>query len=279
MSAVLVIGGTGTTGSRVATMVGDKARIATRKPSAASHVRFDWTDPGTYGPALAGVDRVYLVAPIGVAAPVPIVEPFLHQASTLGVRRVVLLSSSAVDPDSTLGALHQSVRTLISEWTVLRPSWFMQNFTGDHALATGIRSRGEIVTATGEGRVPFIDATDIAAVATHALLDSVPHNAEHILTGPEALTYTEAAAIITEVTGHPTRHRTVSPADLTTRLVEAGLPAPFADILAALDTGIRHGSEDRVTTTVHDITGRPARSFRDFIAANRKPTAEIPAAG
>jgi uncharacterized protein YbjT (DUF2867 family) len=273
VSAVLVIGGTGTTGSRVAAMLRSRdatVRIATRKPSAPDHVLFDWAEPATHGPALADVSGIYLVAPIGVAEPVPIVEPFLQKAVSMGVRRAVLLSSSAVSDDSGLGALHKTVRTTMPEWTVLRPSWFMQNFLGDHMHAGSIRDHGEIVTATGDGRVPFIDPADIAAVATHALLDPSPHNTEHVLTGPEALTYTEAAAIISEVTGQPVRHRSVTAEELTTRLVTTGIPAPFAAVLADLDESIRHGSENRVTTTVADITGRPANSLKDFIAANRK---------
>ena len=93
----------------------------------------------------------------------------------------------------------------------------------------------------------------------------MPHNAEHVLTGPEALSYTEAAAIISEITGQPVRHRTVSTAEFTTRLVAIGIPAPFAAVLASLDENISHGAEDRTTTAVLDITGRPARSFRDFV--------------
>lgn len=108
--------------------------------------------------------------------PVPLVEPFLEEAVRQGVERVVQLSSSAL-PEGTpgLGAVHSLVRTTMAEWTVLRPSWFMQNFTGEHAVARGVGS-GEIVTATKEGRVAFVDATDITAVAGHALVDEVPHN-------------------------------------------------------------------------------------------------------
>jgi uncharacterized protein YbjT (DUF2867 family) len=270
VSAVLVIGGTGTTGSRVAAMLRERdatVRIATRKPSEPDHVLFDWADQPTHGPAVAGVDSIYVVSPIGVAEPVPIVEPFLKLARANGVRRAVLLSSSAVSEDSGIGALHRTVRTVMPEWTVLRPSWFMQNFLGDHMHASTIRDHGEIVTATGDGRVPFIDPADIAAVATHALLDPLPHNTEHVLTGPAAISYAEAAAVISEITGQPVRHRSISTEELATRFVTTGIPAPFAEVLAILDENISHGAEDRITTTVAAITGRPARSFRDFIAA------------
>ena len=259
--SVLVIGGTGTTGSLLAPLLPD-ARIGTRKPVRDNHVRFDWDVPATYESALHGVDRVYLIPPVGVVDPAPVVESFLAKARH--VRRVVLLSSSAVPDSATgMGALPALVRAM-PEWAVLRPSWFMQNFTGDHAVAAGVRA-GEIVTATGAGRVGFVDAADIAAVAARALLDPVPHNTDHLITGPEALSYADAAAIITEVTGRPVRHRPVSTEELTERLATV-LPREFAALLAGLDEDIRGGAEDRVTTTVEDVTGRPPRSFREFVS-------------
>ncbi|WP_315656404.1 ergot alkaloid biosynthesis protein [Amycolatopsis sp. PS_44_ISF1] len=185
MPEVLVLGSTGTTGGRVLRQLrrlGIPARAATRRPTRPGQVRFDWADRATHAEALDRVTAVYLVAPIGVAEPRPLVEPFLTAAPAA---RVVLLSSSAVD-DTTpgLGELHGLVRRPPG-WAILRPSWFMQNFTGEHVLAQQAR-RGEIVTATGEARVGFVDATDIAAVAVHALTDAEPHSTEHVLTGPAA---------------------------------------------------------------------------------------------
>lgn len=275
-ATALVTGGTGTTGSRVAALLRDRGagvRIATRQPvdGDPGQVRFDWSDPDTHGPAVAGVDRIYLVAPVGVADPVPMVEPFLAGALRAGVRRVVLLSSSAIPEGAPgLGTLHRIVRATVPEWTVLRPSWFMQNFLGEHPVAASIRASGEIVTATGGGRVAFVDAADIAAVATRALLDAVPHNAAHVITGPETLTYADAAAIIADATGRTVRHRAVSTAERTARFVAAGYPVEFAAVLAGLDEDIRHGAADRVTSTVHSVTGRPARSFAEFVAAHRE---------
>ena len=256
----LIIGGTGTTGSRLASLLPD-ARVGTRKPVLPGQVRFDWDVPATFEGALEGIDRLYLIPPVGVVDPAPVVESLLARARL--VRRVVLLSSSAVPESATgMGALPALVRAL-PEWAVLRPSWFMQNFTGEHLVAQGVRS-GEIVTATGDGRVGFIDAADIAAVAARALTDPVPHNTDHLITGPQALSYADAAAIITEVTGKPVRHRSVGTAEMTERFA-ATMPREFAALLAGLDEDIRGGAEDRVTTTVEDVTGRPAGSFRDFV--------------
>ncbi|WP_275562835.1 NAD(P)H-binding protein [Streptomyces sp. 5-6(2022)] len=276
---VLVLGATGNTGSEVLRMVraeGARALAATRRPEAAAAagvtdaVRFDWHDPDGHAAALRGVDRLYLVAPLGVAEPLPVVEPFLKAAVAQGVRRAVLLSSSAVDEaDTGLGALHALVRRTVPEWAVLRPSWFMQNFTGDHPVAQAIRGDGEIVTATGDGRVAFVDAADIAAVATRALLDDRPHNTDHVITGPEALGYREAARIVAEVSGRPVRHVAVETGELVERLRATGLPPEFAAFLAGLDEDIRHGAEDRTTDTVERVTGRPPRSFRAFAEAHR----------
>ncbi|GAA1098096.1 NmrA family NAD(P)-binding protein [Streptomyces javensis] len=276
---VLVLGATGNTGSQVLRMVraeGARALAATRRPEAAAAagvtdaVRFDWHDPAGHAAALRGVDRLYLVAPLGVAEPLPMVEPFLETAVAQGVRRAVLLSSSAVDEaDTGPGALHALVRRTVPEWAVLRPSWFMQNFTGDHPVAQAIRGDGEIVTATGDGRVAFVDATDIAAVATRALLDDRPHDTEHIITGPAALGYPEAARVVAEVSGRPVRHVAVETGELAARLEATGLPPEFAAFLAGLDEDIRHGAEDRTTDTVERVTGRPPRSFRAFAEAHR----------
>ncbi|WP_206784621.1 NAD(P)H-binding protein [Amycolatopsis sp. MtRt-6] len=267
MADALVLGGTGTTGRRVVAglrTAGFTARAATRKPAEPGQVRFDWADSSTHADALRGASAVYLLAPVGEASPAGSVAPFLDDAFAAGVRRVVLLSSSAVADDTPgLGDLQRLVRTA-PEWAVLKPSWFMQNFAGEHLVAQGVRN-GEIVTATGDARVAFVDAGDIAAVAVRALTDPVPHNTEHVLTGPAALSYTEAASIVSAHLGRPVRHRAVSTAEFAALLTSSGLPEPFAAVLAALDEDIRRGAEDRVTPTVEQVTGRPARSFETFV--------------
>lgn len=279
---VLVTGATGNTGSRVVRMLRERGagvRAAARRPGpeagagadgGTDGVRFDWYDPATHAAALTGVERLYLVAPVGEADPVPVVEPFLTAAIARGVRRVVLLSSSAIPADAPgLGALHRLVRDTMPEWAVLRPSWFMQNFTGDHPVAHAIRGDGQIVTATGDGRVAFVDADDIAAVAVRALLDDRPHDTDHVITGPEALGYADAARVVAEVSGRPVGHVPVTAAAFREKLAEAGIPPEFAAVLAGLDEDIRGGAEDRTTDTVRRITGREPRSFRDFAKAHR----------
>ncbi len=269
---VLVTGGTGNTGVALAARLRDTAvpvRIASRKASSdADSVVFDWNDFHTYGPALNGVDRIYLVAPVGAADPERVMVPFLRRAVDAGVRRAVLLSSSAIpDGGPALGQVHQAVRELMPEWSVLQPSWFMQNFTtGQHGGT--IKAGSEIITATGGGKVGFIDTADIAETAFCILTDPVPYNAAHVLTGPQALSYDEVAAVISEAAGKTVRHVRISRVELIARLTAFGIPADYAALLADLEDAIQHGAEDRVTGTVEEVTGRAPKSFTAFAQDN-----------
>jgi ergot alkaloid biosynthesis protein len=264
---ILVVGGTGTTGRLVAAKLaatGHPARAASRR-AAAGGVRFDWYDRSTHAPALDGATALYLISPVGEVDPAPIMLPFLDLARRAGVRRAVLLSASVVDAGTPgLGEVQAQLGEMIPEWAVLRPSWFMENFVGDHPHAKSARERGEIVSATGDARVGFIDPDDIAEVAVRALTDPTPHDTEHVITGPEALSYADVAATLTEIGGRPVRHRAIDEDALAAYHEEHGLPADYARFLAGLDTAIANGAEDRTTGTVADVTGRPPRSFRDF---------------
>ncbi|MEV4921347.1 NAD(P)H-binding protein [Streptomyces roseoverticillatus] len=264
----LVIGATGTTGGRTAAQLvaaGHRVKAAGRRATpvaGADPVRFDWYDPSTFDDALAGADRIYLVPPVGEPDPAPVMLPFLRQAGTAGVRRAVLLSSSAIaEGGPAVGKVHRALPDLFDQWAVLRPSWFMQNFTGAHIHARTIRDEGAILTATGTGRVGFVDADDIAAVAVRALTDDRAPGTDLVLTGPEALGHDDIAAIVTEVTGRPVAHRPLTYGQLRDRLA-AQMPPAFAAMLAGMDRAIADGAEDRTTGTVQRLTGRPPNSFR-----------------
>jgi uncharacterized protein YbjT (DUF2867 family) len=266
---VLVLGATGTTGSRVSR--GLRTRDVTLRQAsrtARDTTRFDWREPTTWQHALEGVQRLYLVPPTDGSDPAPVVGRFLSVAVDAGVRRVVLLSSSALKPaPDGPGALPGLVRAAMPEWTVLRPSWFMSNVLGETPLAMGLRA-GEVVTATGTGRVAFVDPDDIAAVAVEALVAEPSLDAELVLTGPRAHTYTELCELVAAQRGHPIHHRTCTVSEYAHYLVRAGLPPAYAPLLADLDRSISQGSEDRVTDTVEHITGRPAVALPEFVARN-----------
>jgi uncharacterized protein YbjT (DUF2867 family) len=270
---ILVTGATGNTGRHIVsrlTELGFTVRTAARgdRPtdSATEHVRFDWADPSTHEEALAGVDRMYLIAPAAVADPSTLMLPFIERAVERGVRRVVLLSSSAVPEGAPgLGTVHRALRERVPEWTVLQPSWFMQNFVNEqHHHGASLKHDGLLVTATGEGRVGFVDVQDIAEVAVRALADERSHDTAHVITGPQALSYDALVAILSQVTGRPMRHVQVDGAAVRRHMMATGIPERYAGLLAGLEESIRQGSEARVTGTVARVTGRPPRSFEAF---------------
>lgn len=263
---VLVTGATGTTGRRVADLL-TRAGAPVRRASRSSPQRFDWGDPATHDPAFAGADRAYLLGPLADPDPAQTVRPVLERAVDRGLRRVVLLGSSAVERGGAgLGALADLVATTVPEPVVLRPSWFAQNFLGGPPNDRGL-SRGRVVTATGDGRVPFVDAADIAAVAVHALLAPAPPAPDLVVTGPEALSYAAVCALHTALTGRQADHESVTADDLAARLVAQGVPAAYATVLAGLDDLVRSGSQAGVTDVVERLTGRPPRSLRQVLAA------------
>ncbi|MFE1029378.1 NAD(P)H-binding protein [Streptomyces sp. NPDC058818] len=267
----LVVGATGTTGGRTAGQLiaaGHRVKAASRRATplpGAEPVRFDWHDTATHDAALDGTDRVYLVPPPGNSDPAAVMLPFLRRARAAGVRRAVLLSSSAVpEGGPAVGAVHRALPGLFEEWAVLRPSWFMQNFTGTHAHAVSVREDGTILTAAGSGRVGFVDADDIAAVAVRALTDDHAPREDLILTGPEALGYDDIAAILTRTGGRPVVHRRLTHEQLRDRLARL-VPPDFAAMLADMDRAIALGAEDRTTDTVRRVTGRPPHGFREVL--------------
>jgi uncharacterized protein YbjT (DUF2867 family) len=208
--AALILGGTGRTGSLVASRIagrGIPARTASRH---GSDVFFDWDDPATYPEALAGTDLVYLVTPVLRVRYAPQVADFLDQSEAAGVRHVTLLSTyngdrapreidiAAVEADlAARGGFTHSI---------LRPAWVMQNFTDDHLPVIN----GTLCVPSGGGSEAFVDAADIAAVAAETLLNPGAHaGARYALTGPRAITFDDVAASIAAVSGRPVGYKDI----------------------------------------------------------------------
>lgn len=266
-STVLVTGSTGTTGSRISSLL--RAHLPavrlreTSRSGEADRVPFDWYRPEGHDAVLDGVDRMYLVPPVGEVDPAAVMIPFLRRASRRGMRRVVLLGAAAVDAgDPGVGVVQTALPDLTEEWAVLRPSWFMQNFIGHHQ-ARSLREHGAVVSAAEDGKVPFIDADDIAAVAGQLLLGPDPVRRELVLTGPEALDHDQIAAEISRVSGRDVRHRRLTPSQLA-REVHVELPDGFAAVLAELDARIAAGAFATLTDEVRQVTGREPTAFGDF---------------
>src|SRR5580700_5970557 len=203
----LVLGSTGKTGSRVVADLANRGLKVRRAGRSGAGVTFDWNQRDSYAPALDGIGRVYLVSPVMRIDFADGVSAFLDAAEAAGVQHVTFLSAYGMEhaPDTVatrrveLDLLHR--RKL--GHTILRPAWFMQNFSETFLKPID----GAIVVPTGDGAEAFIDAEDIAAVAAVTLADPDAHaSAAYCLTGPEALTVAEAAAILNGVSGQAIAH-------------------------------------------------------------------------
>lgn len=268
---ILVTGGTGKTGRRVVEQLqlrGAKPHIGTRTPRADDQVRFDWKDSTVFKSAFESIEAVYLVAPTDEFDSLGAMKDGLDAAINAGVQRFVLLSASLLDEGGPMmGEVHAWLSSNAPEWAVLRPSWFMQNFSENQHLAP-IRDEAAIYTATQDGRVGFIDAEDIAACATALLLAPEIESTDHILTGPEAVSYDTVAATMSRYLGKKVTHKRLSVQELAERFQSLGLPDGYANVLADMDDSVAKGEEDRTTESVYNIIGRPANSIDAFVGRN-----------
>ncbi|WP_256106644.1 NAD(P)H-binding protein [Streptomyces sp. ODS05-4] len=264
-AGILVLGGTGKTGRRVADELrrrGFRPVVASRR----SQVRFDWGDRSSWGPALDGVDAVYVVDSEGPDAAAE-VAGFAALAAESGVRRLVLLSARVWDelPGEDNLATERAVRESGLEWTILRPTWFAQNFTEFELLSPLLGEAGELRLPSGAGREPFLDLADLAEVAAVALTEDGHAGRVYVLSGGRALSFGDAVAEIARAAGRPLRFVPVEESAYRAELVAAGYPEEMADLVTALFRHIREEGGAEVTDGVQQALGRPPRDFSDYV--------------
>ena len=264
-SDTLVLAGTGKTGARLAAKLaklGLNVRTAARN---GADVHFDWDDATTHRPALQEVDRLYLVAPVMRMDFADQVATFLDLAEAAGVRHVTYLSAYGIDQAPPQVALRAVELDLIGRGaithSILRPAWFMQNFSETFLKPVD----GVITVPTADGSEAFIDAEDIAAVAAETLANPDAHaGAAYALTGSEAITVSEAAKVIADVTGKPVKHNDIDRDVWIQGSVAAGVPAEYGEMLRMLTETIASGMGSRPNDNVQKVTGAPPIKFADF---------------
>lgn len=266
-SPILILGGAGKTGRRVATQL-DAKGVDFRLASRSSEPRFDWHDESTWSGAVRGSDTAYLappVDPVGLDA----AGRFVKRAADDGLRRLVLLSGRGVGSpgrdfevyDASL-MLEHAVQASGLDWTIVQPAWFMQNFSEDflHDHVTA----GELRVSAGDGAEAWIDTDDVGDVMTEALLDDRHVGATYALSGPRLLTMAEVAAALSAATSRPVEYVALEPADHVAELVDFGLPQPDAEALRDLFAVIRHHRSEYLSDGVQRVLGREPRDFADW---------------
>lgn len=256
---ILVLGGTGKTGRRVAERLTALA-VPTRAGSRRGRPPFDWNDETTWAPALQGVGAVYITYYPDLAIPgaPEAVRDFTDLAIDHGVRRQVLLSGRGEEEAQRAERLVQESG---ADWTIVRCAWFMQNFSEDY-LVEPVRS-GEVALPAGDKAEPFVDAEDIADVAVAALTDDRHIGELYELTSPRLITFGEAVAEIADATGRTISYTPVSVEEYAAGAAEHHVPEEFVDFLTYLFSEVL-GNNAYLTDGVQRALGREPRDFADY---------------
>lgn len=257
---VLVIGGTGKTGRRVAerlTAQGVPVRIGSRNASPA----FDWENPETWAVALEGISAAYITYYPDLAVPgsADAIGDLARLAVRKGVTRLVLLSGRG-EPEAQRA--EQALQASGADWTIVRASWFMQNFS--ESMLLGPILAGEMALPVSSVREPFIHADDIADIATAALTDDRHIGQLYEVTGPRMLTFADATGEIARAAGRTIDYRTITPEEFMQGLEQEQVPADIAALVNELFTVVLDGRNEYLTDGVQKALGRKPRDFADY---------------
>jgi uncharacterized protein YbjT (DUF2867 family) len=274
---ILVTGGTGLIGSellRLLSQAGIPARALARNPNKAQKLpgitwlAGDLARPETLTTAFAGAKSVFLLTHY-FEDMVELQRNAIAAARAAGVTHVVKASAFAATGHSRapIGRWHFQVEKELQEsglgWTILQPHHFMQNLL---AQAEYVIKEGTIYSPSGDGRIPYVDARDVAAVAFVTLTQPGHLGKIYVITGSEAISYRQASEIIGAAIGKKLRFVDESPEQARARRVRERVPPAVIDSILAIGAYQRAGGKTvTITDTVADLTGRPPRTVAEFV--------------
>ncbi|MEM7201171.1 MAG: NmrA family transcriptional regulator [Planctomycetota bacterium] len=257
----LVIGSTGKTGSRIVQRL-EAIGPAVRRGSRSAALPFDWADRTTWAPALAGVEHVYVAYSPDLAAPggVDAIRELTSMALAANVRRVVLLSGRGEPASQACERI--VLESGIPQPTVVRASWFAQNFS-EGAFLPLVQNGAITLPADPQAREPFVDIDDLADVAVAALTQEGHAGRIYEVTGPRLLSWTEVAAELAAASGREVHFAQIPADDFRAALAAVAGPDEAA-LITMLVTELMDGRNAHLATGVRDALGREPRDFRDF---------------
>jgi uncharacterized protein YbjT (DUF2867 family) len=262
----LVIGGTGKTGRRVVARLVEAGRLV-RIGSRTAEVPFDWEKQDTWERVLQDVKAAYVAYQPDLAVPgaLATVEAFFDRAIAIpstasGVEKLVLLSGRGeVEAEQA----EQALQATSVDWTILRSSWFYQNFSESFFLDPILS--GQVALPVGPVAEPFVDVDDIADIAFAALTDPQHSHQLYEITGPKALTFPECINEIGRATGRDIKFIPVSVDDYRAELVRQGVPDDYIELVLYLFSTVLDGRNTPLADGVQRALGRPPRDFSDYV--------------
>ncbi|HTV68246.1 MAG TPA: NAD(P)H-binding protein [Rhizobiaceae bacterium] len=260
VNPILILGGTGKTGRRIIDRL-EARNVPVRVGSRAGTLAFDWHDRNTWDAALDGVRAVYISYYPDIAIPgaEKVVSALIDLAVKKNVKRLVLLSGRGEEHAQLTEA---SLMRSDADWTILRCSWFNQNFS-EGAFIDSVLA-GELAVPAAEIGEPFVDADDIADVAVEVLTSDGHIGQLYELTGPRLLTFREAIAEIADATGRNIAFTRVSAPEFKATLESYGLPAEVVWLLDELFVRVLDGRNKYLTDGVQRVLGRAPKDFSDY---------------
>jgi uncharacterized protein YbjT (DUF2867 family) len=256
----LVLGGTGKTGRRVAEKL-QALGVETRIASRSANPSFDWNDQCTWDAVLEGVTAAYITYAPDLAIPgaTDAIRAFVEKAAAQGVERLVLLSGRGEEEAQACERIVQEARV---EWTVVRASWFMQNFSEGEFL--GMVLDGAITLPAGDVPEPFIDVNDIADVVVAALTEEGHAYEIYEVTGPRMLTFNELAQEISKAAGREVQFIQIPQEAFAAAIAESGAPDDIVWLLSYLFETVLDGRNTYLCDGVGRALGREPTDFADF---------------
>ena len=259
---ILVIGGTGKTGRKVADRLiqqGITVRIGSRSASPA----FDWQDASTWPKALEGMDKVYITFQPDLAVPgaLEAIEGLSKVAKQQGIQKLVLLSGKG---EREAELCEQVIIHSGIDYTIIRANWFNQNFS-EGFLLDPIKV-GHVALPKAEAQVPFVDTDDIADVAVAALTDDQHNGQIYELTGPRTLTFQEVVEEISVATGKAITFTPITLSAYVKMLEDFQVPADYIWLINYLFTEVL-GSEQNaeISNDIEKVLGRKPKDFSEYV--------------
>jgi uncharacterized protein YbjT (DUF2867 family) len=257
---IFVLGGTGKTGRRIAAGLKAK-RIPIRIGSRSASPSFDWNNETGWNACLHDVEAVYInYAPdLAIPGAKDAVQAFVDQAKRHGVKRLVMLSGRG---ESEAQACERIVQESGVEWTIVRASWFYQNFS-EGAFVDMVKA-GQIMLPAGDTQEPFVDVDDIAEVAVAALTE--PGHAEKIyeVTGPRLMTFAEIASELSKASGREIAYVQIPHEAFISGLADSGAPKEVIWLLDYLFSTVLDGRNAYLTDGIERALGRSPKDFSDY---------------
>ncbi|WP_291286828.1 NAD(P)H-binding protein [Flavobacterium sp.] len=264
---ILVLGSNGKTGRRVAERLEQIEGLEVRLGSRNEKTPFDWEKPETWETVLQGIDTVYITFQPDLAIPsaVNTIQNFTQLATKSGVQKMVLLSGRG---EKEAQLCEEIVKNTAKNWTIVRASWFNQNFSESFFLDPILA--GIVALPRAEALEPFTDADDIADVVTAALVEDKHNGKTYELTGPRLLTFKQAINEIAEASGRNITFQGLSLEEYIGMLKEYQIPEDHIWLINYLFEQVLDGRNSSITSDIENILGRKAKDFSVYAKETAK---------